>query len=389
MSLPNRVAIVHDWLTGMRGGERVLEELCRLFPNADIYTLLYIPGSVSQTIASHKIVRSRIQRLPKSWAFYRYFLPLFPTAIELFDLSEYELVVSSSHCVAKGVCTSADTLNVCYCYTPMRYAWDLAHTYFELGRMRRSVKRLASFVMNILRMWDVFSTQRVDEMVAISKYVGRRIRKYYRQDCSVIYPPVDCAKLACEPRHGDYYLTVSAPAPYKRLDLIVDAFKKLGKKLVIVGTAGRDLRWMGGISKNIEVLGWVSDDELVKLYQNCRAFVFAAEEDFGIAPVEAQAAGKPVIAYGRGGAVETVDGLWQSGDYGADKKKIQEQKLTGVFFYPQTASSLSSAVEYFERLEDGFDGEAIRAHAQRFDKKRFQLEFVKLVEERWKNFQTD
>lgn len=389
MSLPNKIAIVHDWLTGMRGGERVLEELCRLFPQADIYTLLYIPGSVSQVIASHKIVKSRIQRLPKSWVFYRYFLPLFPTAIELFDLSEYELVISSSHCVAKGVCTSANTLNICYCYTPMRYAWDLAHTYFEFGRMKRSVKRLASFVMNILRMWDVYSTQRVDEMVAISRYVGHRIRKYYRRDYTVIYPSVDCARLACEPKYGDYYLTVSAPAPYKRLDIIIDAFKKLGKKLVVAGTTERDLRWLGRIPKNIEILGWVSDDELIKLYQNCKAFVFAAEEDFGIAPVEAQAAGKPVIAFGRGGVTETVAGIWQSGDYSADRRKISEEKLTGVFFYPQTASALLNAVEYFERLEDRFDSNIIRTHAQKFDKTRFAIEFVKFVEDKWQSFQKD
>lgn len=387
MSLPTKIAIVHDWLTGMRGGERVLEELCKLFPTADIYTLLYVPGAVSKIIESHRIITSRVQRLPKSWVFYRYFLPFFPTVIELFDLNEYELVISSSHCVAKGVRTSSKTLNICYCYTPMRYAWDLAHTYFELGRMKRSVKRLASFIMNILRMWDVYSTQRINEIIAISKHVGRRIRKYYRRDYSVIYPPVDCERLDCEPRYGDYYLTVSAPAPYKRLDIIVDAFKRLDRRLVIAGATERDLRWIGRIPKNIEVLGWVDDEELVKLYQNCRAFVFAAEEDFGIAPVEAQSAGKPVIAYGRGGVTETVAGIWQSGDYDADKRKVEEEKLTGVFFYPQDSSALLKAIEYFERLEDRFDSDAIREHAKKFDKKRFAKEFIRFVEEKWQSFQ--
>ena len=387
MTLSRRVAIVHDWLTGMRGGERVLEELCEIFPNADIYTLLYVQGTVSEKIASHRIISSRIQRLPKSWVFYRYFLPFFPAAIESFDLRGYQLVVSSSHCVAKGVCTDADTLNICYCYTPMRYAWDLAHTYLERGQLRRPIKRLASFVMNPLRMWDVFSTQRVSEMVAISNHVGQRIRKYYRRGCSVIYPPVDCEKWTCEPKVGEHYLTVSAPAPYKRLDLIVNAFKELGKKLVIVGTTEHDLRWMGNMPKNIEILGWVDDEVLVKLYQSAKAFVFAAEEDFGIAPVEAQAAGKPVIAYGRGGVLETVRGIWPDDSPSADKRRLRDEKLTGVFYYPQTTSSLVSAVRYFEQIEDAFDGEAIKAHAQKFDKKRFCSEFGSFVEERWLNFQ--
>ena len=389
MSLPSRVAIVHDWLTGMRGGERVLEELCRMFPDADIYTLIHVEGSVSDVIASHRIIPSRIQKLPKSWVLYRYFLPLFPANIESFELGDYELVISSSHCVAKGVRTPPRTLNICYCYTPMRYAWDLAHTYFERARMRKLLKKLIPFALNILRMWDVYSTQRVDEMVAISNHIARRIRKYFRRDCRVIYPPVDCKRFLGVPKEGDYYLTVSAPAPYKRLDIIIDAFKRLGRRLVIVGTSEKDLRWMGKLPDNIEIAGWVSDEELIGLYLGARAFVFSAEEDFGIAPVEAQAAGKPVIAFGRGGALETVKGLWPTGSVEEDRRKVTEDGLTGVFFKEQTSSALVDAVKYFERLEDAFDINAIRAQALRFDRGMFRLNFLRLVEERWEASQKD
>jgi len=387
VSLPERIAIVHDWLTGMRGGERVLEELCTIFPNADIYTLIYVEGSVSETIASHRIITSSIQKLPKSWIFYRYFLPLFPAAIESFELGGYDLVISSSHCVAKGVCTNPETLNICYCYTPMRYAWDLAHAYIELARIQKLAKKLIPFAMNFLRMWDVFSTQRVDEFIAISNHIARRIHKYFRRDCQVIYPPVNCKNFDGTPGRGDYYLTVSAPAPYKRLDIIIEAFKELGRKLVIVGTSKKDFRWMGKVPKNVEITGWIGDADLVKLYLGARAFVFSAEEDFGIAPVEAQAAAKPVIALGRGGTLETVNGLWPTGDVELDATKIKSDGLTGIYYRKQSTSELVSAIRYFEKVEGSFDASAIRSHAGRFDRTRFRSEFLSLVEERCRNFQ--
>ncbi len=387
MNRPERVAIVHDWLTGMRGGERVLEELCTMFPTADIYTLIYAEGSVSDVIASHRIITSQIQKLPKSWVFYRYFLPLFPAAIETFDLNDYDLVISSSHCVAKGVCTSPRTLNLCYCYTPMRYAWDLAQAYIELAKLNRLAKKLIPFAMNILRMWDALSAQRPDDLAAISRHIARRIQKYYRRSCRVIYPPVDCQKFAGTPRKGDYYLTVSAPAPYKRLDIIVEAFRKLGRRLVVVGTSSNDLKQIGKLPANIELLGWIEDSELVELYLGARAFVFSAEEDFGIAPVEAQAAGKPVIAFGRGGTLETVRGLWSTGDVRADADRIRSEGLTGIWYGKQSVADLISAIRYFEMVEDSFDEDSIRSQAQRFSRERFRREFMSFVEERWRSFQ--
>ena len=364
-----KVAIIHDWLTGMRGGEKCLEVFCELFPDATLFTLLHKKGSVSPIIEQMDIRTSFLQRIPGIEKNYRKFLPLFPSAIESFDLSEYDLVLSSSHCVAKGVRTKPETLHICYCYTPMRYAWKFFNVYFSKESPLK--KLFISFVIDRLKKWDLRTNNSVDNFIAISDNIKKRIKQYYSVDSDVIYPPVDTDKDEIDSQDKGYYLIVSALVPYKRVDLAVRAFNKTEKDLVIIGDGG-DLAGLKKIAgKNIKFLGWVGDKELKKYYAGCRGLIFPGEEDFGIVPVEAQSYGKPVIAYGAGGALETVIPVDED-----------SSRPTGVFFNEQTSVSLNCAIELYETQMHLFDKDEIKKNAQKFSRDRFKREIDVYVNKR-------
>jgi len=402
----SRVALVHDWLTVMRGGERCLETLCDLFPDADLFTLLHVRGSVSEMIERRRIHTSAIQSLPFAKRRYRHYLPFFPWAIERFKLDGFDLILSGSHCVAKGVKVPPGALHIAYIYTPMRYIWDLQDAYVGPGRMGPLSRALLRAVAGRLRRWDLEANDRVDHFAAISRHVAGRIWRHYGREAEVIYPPVQTARFRIAVRTDDYYLLAGAFAPYKRLDLAVAALSRLGRRVVVVGDGqeGRRLRRMAG--PTIEFLGWRPDDEVEALLARCRALVFPGEEDFGILPVEAMACGRPVIAYGKGGITETVIPInssesrvpsFQCGVSGVGAtrrvaptlhpkpgtRNLAPETPTGVFFYEQTVEALIGAVKLYERSADRFDPEALRAHALTFDRSIFEKRMAAYVAERY------
>jgi glycosyltransferase involved in cell wall biosynthesis len=359
-----KAALIHDWLTGMRGGEKVLEALCDCFPGAPIYTLLHIPGAVSQKIESHPIRTSFIQHIPGIRKHYRNYLPLFPAAVERFDVREFDLIVSSSHCVAKGVVPSPSAMHLCYCHTPVRYLWSHYQDYFGHNRIGL-LKRLAvPILLDHLRSWDVSSNARVHSFACNSNAVAARIRKFYGREASVIHPPVD-VEFFCpseEPRQ-DFLLIVSALVPYKRIELALEAAAGGNRKLLIVGT-GPEEKYLRSIApSNVEFLGRVTQDDLRHLYRTAAALLQPGEEDFGINIVEAQACECPVIAYRAGGALETV---------------IDEE--TGLFFNELTASALNGAVDKMGSLV--FNKGLMRRNVLRFSLERFKAEFQAFVEEK-------
>jgi glycosyltransferase involved in cell wall biosynthesis len=344
-----RVAIVHYWLLGMRGGEKVLEALCRLLPGADIFTLFYSPDRVSPLIRSHRVTASILNPLRR---FHRSLLPLMPMALESFDLREYDLVISSESGPAKGVITRSSTRHVCYCHTPMRYLWDLYPEYLHEWTRSRIKRAAMAPIANYLRLWDFASAARVDEFVANSENVRARIMKIYRRDASVVHPPVAVEAFRCEPA-GDYYLIVSELVPYKRIDFAVRAFSKSGRKLRIVGDGPEFLRLKKLSASNIEFCGRVGDEDLRSLHAKCRAFVMPGEEDFGITAVEAIASGKAVIALGRGGVLEIVP-------------------PEGAFFFDSPEEPpLAAAIARFESAEANIDSQKLRAAAARFSEAEF------------------
>jgi len=360
---PLRVALVHDWLTGMRGGEKCLEVMCELFPDAPIYTLLHVKGAMSPLIESKTIHTSFLQRFPFVEQKYRMYLPLFPFAIEAFDFSDYDLLLSTSHCVAKGAKPRGDALHLCYCFTPMRYVYEMYDEYFGKGQAGMATRMAMKIVAPLLRAWDKKTADRVHHFVAISEHVRQRIHRHYGRDAEVIFPPVDTAKFQASRRDKGYYLIVSALVPYKKVDLAVKAFNKIGKRLIIVGK-GPDEEKLRYLAKpNVEFVGWKSDDELALLYAGCTALVFPGEEDFGIVPLEAMASGKAVIAYGKGGALETV-----------------QDGLSGVFFYEQTVEALEIAVSKAEQMQ--FDVENVRNRALRFSRSIYKDAMKKFIEEK-------
>lgn len=361
-----RVALVHDWLNQMGGAERMLLTMTRMFPDAPIFTAIYDPGSVDPAFRSLDVRTSFMQRLPFVKRHHQPYLPLYPLAFEQFDLSQFDLVISDSSAFAKGVITRPDALHVSYCHTPMRFAWSFEN-YVARERVGSFSRMALAPVMNWLRMWDVTSAARVDYFIANSPVVAARIAKYYRRESVYIPPPVDTSRFAVSRQRGDYFLIISRLIPYKRIDLAVEAFTHLGLPLRIVG-AGRDekrLRAMAG--KNITFLGRLSDQAAREQLAGCRAFIFPGEEDFGIAPLEAQASGKPVIAYGAGGALATV-----------------LPGKTGVFFSQQTPQSLASAVSTFR--DEWFDPETIRHHAEEFDTSQFASRLMAFVRARAQSY---
>jgi len=358
-----KVALVHYWLVGMRGGEKVLEALCEMFPEADIYTNVYIPENVSATIRKHRVHTSFIQKLPFAKRWYQKYLPLMPFALEQLDLSSYDLVISSESGPAKGVILAPETLHICYCHTPMRYIWDMYHEYRRhAGMMTRLFMPL---ITHWLRLWDVASANRVDVFIANSRYVASRILKNYRRDAVVIPPPVDTLNFHAAQNHEDFYLAVGQLVPYKRVDIAIEAFNRTGKRLVIIGTGSEEQSLKKQAGSNIEFLSSQPGDVLVDYYSRCKALVFPGKEDFGIVPVEAMASGKPVIAYGVGGILDTViDGE------------------TGILFEPQTPQGLIDAISRFEALPDEqFRGDKLRHYASRFSVQSFKDKIAKLVQE--------
>lgn len=353
-----RIALVHDWFTVYAGAERVVEQLLQVFPQAELYAVVdFLEDRHREFLRGKKIHTSFIQKLPGARKYYRTYLPLMPLAIEQFDLHGYDLIISSSHAVAKGVITGPDTLHVSYVHSPPRYAWDLQHQYLEGAGLSKGLKSsLAQGLLHYLRLWDGLAGQRPDILVANSQYIARRIQKAYRRKAEVIYPPVDTGAFTLQKNKEDFYLAASRMVPYKRIDLIVEAFAQMpDRKLVVIGD-GPEFPKVQAKAKgasNVQLLGHQPFEVLRDYMQKARAFVFAAEEDFGIAPVEAQACGTPVIAFGKGGTVETVI----SGE-------------TGVFFREQNVRSLIAAIEEFESLS--FDPLQIRKNAERFSTERFQ-----------------
>lgn len=364
-------AFVHDWLVTWGGGENVLENAVEALGPAPIHTLIYKPEVFAASpIGRQTIFPSFLQRLPGSFRNHRRYLPLMPLAVEQFDLREYPVVFSSCHAVAHGVLLRADQLHVNYVHSPMRYSWHLYHQYLQESGLAQGLKSwIARGLLHYLRLWDFQAAQRPDHVLANSHWTAGNVWRAYRRQAKVIYPPVDTDAYRPLAPRDDYYLTVSRLVPYKRIGLILEAFRGLGYPLKVVGD-GPLLRSYRRIAPtNVEILGWQPKDRLAELMGRARAFVYIAEEDFGITPVEAQAAGCPVIAYGRGGVGETV----------IDGK-------TGCLFYEQSVEALSAAVRRFEDAPDAFRIEELRRHAERFSRRRFADELGDFVEKAWKAF---
>lgn len=361
-----KVAIIHDWLTVYAGAEKTLEQILTLYPQADIFTIVdFLPEKDRGFLAGHTIITSFIQKLPFAKSKYRSYLPLMPLAVEQFDLSSYDLVISSSHAVSKGVITGPDQKHICICYSPIRYAWDLQHQYLRESGLDKGLKGWVSkYLLHRIRLWDLRTANGVDHFIAISDFIARRIWKVYRRESVVIYPPVNVEAFELREKKEDFYLTASRMVPYKKIDLIVEAFSAMpDKKLIVIGDGPDFKKIRAYAGANVILMGYQSFEVLRDHMQRARAFVFAAEEDFGIAPVEAQACGTPVIAFGKGGALETV-----------------ENGVSGLFFDTQNIESLCKAVEKFETME--FDYPKISIHARKFSEARFLAQIKQFLQEK-------
>jgi len=371
-----RLAIIHEWPVEYAGSEQVVAAMLEAFPRAEPYALIHDREALRGTPLEGVAFRtSFIQSLPRAKEKYRSYLPLMPLAVEQFDLRSYDIAISSSHAVAKGVLTSANQLHISYTHTPVRYAWDLYLDYLADSGMEQGIKSwLARAVLHYIRLWDVSAANRVDAYLANSSYVARRIKKLYRRSARVIYPPVEVKRYRADLPRDKFFITVSRFVPYKRVDLIAEAFTKMGKPLVIIGNGPDRAKIERLAGPNVKLLGHQPDEVVADYLQRARAFIFAADEDFGIAPAAAQAAGCPVIAYGKGGALETVVG-WPRPD------------ATGVFFDAQTPQVIRAAVEFFESHEAEFQSQPCRRNAERFSSERFQEEFRTTVEALWDRFQ--
>lgn len=366
-----KIALVHDWLTGMRGGERCLEVFCELFPRADLFTLFHRKGSVSPIIERLSIHASLLQYIPLATRYYRYLLPILPFAIRQFTLTDYDLVLSASHAVAKGVQSRGHSLHVCYCFTPMRYIWDQSPRYFPRERFSPLTWALLQSLLRHLRAWDVKTARAVDEFIAISEHIAGKIRTYYNRAAVVIPPPVDCAFFTPDdtPRSSrdPFYLVVSALVPYKCVDLAVQACERLEQPLFIIGTGPEHRKLERMATRHVHFLGWQPDAVVRHYYRHCRALIFPGEEDFGIVPLEAQACGTPVIALGKGGALETVIPLPCAATAGGEGVAP-----TGIFFDEPSVEALCDAISCFERQPGVFDPVVSRQQALQFDRPLFK-----------------
>jgi glycosyltransferase involved in cell wall biosynthesis len=365
-----KVAFVHEWLVTYAGSERVLEQMLKVYPDADLFCVVdFLPEGNREFILNKSVTTTFIQKLPFARHKYRQYLPLMPLAIEQFDLSLYDLVISSSHAVAKGVITGPDQLHICMCYSPIRYAWDLQHQYLKESGISNGVKGwLARWMLHKIRIWDCRTANNVDYFIAISDFIARRIWRTYRRKAEIIYPPVDTTGFTLQAKKSDYYLAASRMVPYKRIDLIVETFSSMpDKKLVVIGDGPESAKIKQLAAANVTLLGYQPFEVLKDHLQRAKAFVFAAEEDFGIVPIEAQACGTPVIAFGKGGALETIQG------HQADGK-------TGIFFFEQTVESMRDAILTFESQIESFTPERCRENALRFSSDRFRREFREFVD---------
>ncbi|MBB5608604.1 glycosyltransferase involved in cell wall biosynthesis [Janthinobacterium sp. S3M3] len=371
-----KIALMHEWYTTLAGSEKVMEQLARMYTQADLFAVYADPDFVQKTdfLRNRKLTTTFIQDLPRASKSFRSYLPLMPLAVEQLDLSPYDLVISSNHAVAKGVLTGPDQLHISYVHSPIRYAWDLQHQYLRESGLNRGFKGwLAKWLLHKMRIWDTRTANGVDHFVANSKFIARRIKKVYGRDADVIYPPVNINDFSLVEKKEEFYLTASRLVPYKKMDLIVEAFSHMPEKRLIVIGDGPDMQKIKAkAGKNIEMMGYQPFSVLKDMMQRAQAFVFAAEEDFGITPVEAQACGTPVIAFGKGGVLETVI---DTGDL-----------PTGVFFQEQTISSLCEAVTRFEKDKEKFIPKNCRNNAERFCAKRFNIEFSNYVENKWRIF---
>jgi len=364
-----RVAIVCDWLVVYAGAERVLEQILKIYPNADLFCLVdFLPEDQRGFIMNKKTHTSFIQNLPRAKKNYRTYLPLMPLAIEQLDVTGYDLVLSTSHAVAKGVITGPDQLHISYVYSPIRYAWDLQHQYLEEADLMKGIKSwLARIILHYIRIWDYRTACGVDHFIADSRFIARRIKKIYGREATVIYPPVDVEGFSLVEEKENFYLTASRMVPYKKMKLIVEAFNEMpDKDLVVIGNGPEFDRIKAVAKNNIHILGYQPFEVLKDYMQRAKAFVFAAEEDFGITPIEAQACGTPVIAYGKGGSLETV--LGQSAE-----------KPTGIFFYKQDISSVQRAVSEFENNKEKIHSINCRKHAEGFSVESFREVFKTYV----------
>lgn len=372
-----RIAIVHDWLLVYAGAERVLEQILACYPDADLFSVVdFLPDNNRNFILNKSVSTSFIQKLPFARTNYRRYLPLMPLAVEQHDLSAYNIIISSSHAVAKGVITGPDQLHICYCHSPIRYAWDLQHQYLRESGFTTGIKALiARYLLHRIRLWDHHTANGVDKFIANSNYIARRILKTYGRKSTTLYPAVDVECFTYSDQKDEFYLTASRMVPYKRIDMIVEAFSQIpDRKLIVIGDGPDFDKIRSKAGSNVTLLGYQSFDVLKRHLQRARAFIFAAEEDFGIVPLEAQACGTPVIAYKKGGAVETIRGLGVANP-------------TGVFFKEQTVDDLVKAVHTFEDNAETISAADCRENALRFSPERFRREFQDLVESEWTNFQ--
>jgi glycosyltransferase involved in cell wall biosynthesis len=374
-----RIAIVHEWFVNYSGSERVVEQILNLFPHADLFAVVdFLEDSQRGYIQHKQVTTTFIQKLPFAKTKFRQYLPLMPLAIEQLDLSKYDLIISSSHAVSKGVLTSPHQLHISYVHSPIRYAWDLQHQYLQESNLEKGIKSwIARWILHQIRLWDTRTANGVDRFIANSQFIARRIQKVYRRDAQVIYPPVDLQNYALCEQKQDFYLTASRLVPYKRVDLIVEAFSQMSdRQLIVIGDGEQMPKIRAKAGKNVQFLGYREPAELKAYMQNAKAFVFASEEDFGITPVEAQACGTPVIAFSRGGVTESVIGL-------------ECDRPTGVFFAEQTVDSICEAVLKFEKYQHLIEPKVCRDNAMQFSTERFLTEFYDFVKQAWENYSNE
>ncbi|HCD7468641.1 TPA: glycosyltransferase family 4 protein [Klebsiella michiganensis] len=371
------IGIVADWFVTYAGSEKIVAEFIELFPDSELYSVVdFLSKENKLHFKNKEITTTFIQNLPFSKKKYQSYLPLMPLAIEQLDVSKHDIILSSSHAVAKGILTGPDQLHISYVHSPIRYAWDLQHQYLREAGLSKGLKAtLARWLLHKIRIWDCRTANGVDHFIANSQFIARRIKKVYGRKADVIYPAVDVERFALQTNKQDYYMTASRMVPYKRMDLIVEAFSHMPtKRLVVIGDGPEMNKIKSKATNNIEILGYQPNDVMQKYMSEAKAFVFAAEEDFGITPVEAQACGTPVIAYGKGGALETII-------------SIEKEDPTGLFFYKQDVESLVEAISKFELSRDSILPENCRANALKFSAERFREEIKHYVEQKWKDFE--